>query len=955
MDRKQIKESVRLLDGDTLDKTAKSIIRGEKVDLLYMQALAKRLKNESKFNLASELFFRMIDEEPNVPFWRKELAVCLYKDPDLPSDIKYSAALDQLASIPSLNAPGTTKESVIARLDSFDSSEYLGVTAAVFKRKWRYDNLFSNILYAEHFYRKGMEVWENEYPEQYLIATPVNRAGEATEQKKEDAGKEPRGDDAGYCAINYAFVCDLIACLRVEETPSLIKRDESNPDESGPKSSVERRGIASETRGKVIDRLLKLNGEPVPEKVPEQLPRVLVTYGNRVWAFATLAEAFFGLGKYAWAKAYLGSYYNEIWEEWKKDVRGINNEDEVDRRRKVNLHWQLRSTAEQLVWLADLQIRNIKQGVPLSEMDKDKRKDIFDIISHTDDCLEILFPGTHNLVDMRTMNSKMGLALSGGGFRASLYHIGVLASLAEHDMLRHVEVLSCVSGGSILGAYYYLLLRERYNEKTNIVLEHRDYIDIVEKLEREFLEGVQQNIRSRLFSSFVGNIRMLFQKRYTRTHRLAELYEKYLYSKATDFEGPIYMDEIKIKPFSRFNPKTDNWNRRDKIPMLVLNATTLNTGHNWQFTVTWMGEPPGNIRQDVDVKKRLRRMYYEQAPAKYKKVRLGLAVGASSCVPALFAPVSMPGLYPGMDVQLVDGGVHDNQGVASVIDQNCNIVVVSDASAQMSDSSTSGTGQIPVLVRSDLIFQERMRESQLLDLKARENATQIRALGLVHLKKDLRQSPVNWTDSDEPSRRVLRPEMPDQEQDLTTYGIPCNVQQALSKIRTDLDSFHDSEAYALMYSAYMQTNKMLEEEKFDLIKGDKKIQGEFMFRKIRPVMEQPHRSARLAALLEHSSRVLFKWYHVAPLLKRMVRVLFSLILLGAVFFGIRAICALPHVCLLGGCWKCRLVSFGTGAGAVGLGLLLLLTTLSFCFALLWRVYLAGPGKFYLRVGKNRKT
>jgi predicted acylesterase/phospholipase RssA len=56
-------------------------------------------------------------------------------------------------------------------------------------------------------------------------------------------------------------------------------------------------------------------------------------------------------------------------------------------------------------------------------------------------------------------NGKVGLALSGGGFRASLFHIGVLARLAELDMLRHIEVLSCVSGGSIIGAFYYLKLR----------------------------------------------------------------------------------------------------------------------------------------------------------------------------------------------------------------------------------------------------------------------------------------------------------------------------------------------------------------------------------------------------------------------------------------------------------------------------------------------------------------
>lgn len=37
---------------------------------------------------------------------------------------------------------------------------------------------------------------------------------------------------------------------------------------------------------------------------------------------------------------------------------------------------------------------------------------------------------------------RVGLALSGGGFLASFYHLGVLARLAELDVLRRVEVLS---------------------------------------------------------------------------------------------------------------------------------------------------------------------------------------------------------------------------------------------------------------------------------------------------------------------------------------------------------------------------------------------------------------------------------------------------------------------------------------------------------------------------------
>ena len=55
---------------------------------------------------------------------------------------------------------------------------------------------------------------------------------------------------------------------------------------------------------------------------------------------------------------------------------------------------------------------------------------------------------------------KLGIALSGGGFRAAFFHIGVLARLAEHDLLRHVAVISCVSGGSIIGAFYYLKVKQ---------------------------------------------------------------------------------------------------------------------------------------------------------------------------------------------------------------------------------------------------------------------------------------------------------------------------------------------------------------------------------------------------------------------------------------------------------------------------------------------------------------
>src|SRR5215470_1681850 len=92
---------------------------------------------------------------------------------------------------------------------------------------------------------------------------------------------------------------------------------------------------------------------------------------------------------------------------------------------------------------------------------------------------------------------KLGLALAGGGFRASLFHLGVLRRMAELDLLRHVEVLSTVSGGSILGALYVLLLKRRLDAKG--ALSRDEYIEIVSELRDNLVRGIQKNLRTRLF------------------------------------------------------------------------------------------------------------------------------------------------------------------------------------------------------------------------------------------------------------------------------------------------------------------------------------------------------------------------------------------------------------------------------------------------------------------------
>lgn len=49
---------------------------------------------------------------------------------------------------------------------------------------------------------------------------------------------------------------------------------------------------------------------------------------------------------------------------------------------------------------------------------------------------------------------RLGLAVSGGGFRATAFGLGCLRALADRDLLRRVTVISGISGGSLLAAMW---------------------------------------------------------------------------------------------------------------------------------------------------------------------------------------------------------------------------------------------------------------------------------------------------------------------------------------------------------------------------------------------------------------------------------------------------------------------------------------------------------------------
>lgn len=416
----------------------------------------------------------------------------------------------------------------------------------------------------------------------------------------------------------------------------------------------------------------------------------------------------------------------------------------------------------------------------------------------------------------------LGLCLSGGGFRASFYHIGVLIRLAKLGLLRHVEVISTVSGGSIVGAAYYLKVKKLLEDNPDDSIHDSDYVTLVNELEREFLDAVQQNLRVRTFADPIKNIKMA-RPNYSRSDAIGELYEKYIYRKYVEPSGKsISMRELAIKPGDKdIHPCDDeqgNIKRINKIPVIILNATSLNSGHNWYFSSRSMGEvPPRNeIFKDIDKKDRYRRIRYEDIKTKKRNFPLGSAVAASAGVPGLFPPMAVSDMYEGRRVQLVDGGVFDNQGVSGALDplHTCKYLIVSDASGQSDAQDNPDTGLVNVISLTNSIMMGRIREEVVNGLHQTCNNpdTNCEKMAYFHLTRGLFAKNINVIDQEisEESERLQRAGITSS---LDDFNVHEDMQRALAHIRTDLDSFTDVEAGCLVANGFLMSNKPLEELK----------------------------------------------------------------------------------------------------------------------------------------------
>lgn len=220
-----------------------------------------------------------------------------------------------------------------------------------------------------------------------------------------------RVQDAGYCGVNAAFLLDKLADL-AERSATGVGGDQ--------RSALQLRADASALRKEILAFLDSQGARQEGAEV-------------NIWALLTRAELHFGLGDYEEAAQQLLQARENRPEDWKAET-----------------------SARQLIDLARC------QGVypsPQAAPDSAARRAWA--------ALEALL-GADADAAAGMVRGRVGLALSGGGFRASFYHLGTLARLAEVDALRHVEAISTVSGGSIVGALYYLELKKLLESKSDL-------------------------------------------------------------------------------------------------------------------------------------------------------------------------------------------------------------------------------------------------------------------------------------------------------------------------------------------------------------------------------------------------------------------------------------------------------------------------------------------------------
>lgn len=247
---------------------------------------------------------------------------------------------------------------------------------------------------------------------------------------------------------------------------------------------------------------------------------------------------------------------------------------------------------------------------------------------------------TGSTYDSGIPSQGLGLCLSGGGYRATLFHLGTLWRLNEVGYISKVDRISSVSGGSIVSGVLGLNWSQLAFDEDGIGTQFNSVV--VEPTRKICSRTIDAGaiLGGALGPGSIGD-------------RVVGAYRKYIYGEATLQDLP---DE----------------------PRFVINATNVQSGALWRFMKPYMRD-------------------YRVGEVKKPKTQLARAVAASTAFPPFLSPLKLElqdadfTQNSGMDLQfepyttdvfLTDGGVYDNLGLETVW-KRYDTVLVSDGGGKM--------------------------------------------------------------------------------------------------------------------------------------------------------------------------------------------------------------------------------------------------------------------------------
>jgi NTE family protein len=280
---------------------------------------------------------------------------------------------------------------------------------------------------------------------------------------------------------------------------------------------------------------------------------------------------------------------------------------------------------------------------------------------------------------------NIGLALSGGGVRAAVFHLGMLKRLAERGLMERVSDISTVSGASLIVGL--IFSQHRLAWPTS-----REFLTQTLPAAKRMLTEKDLQLRSILM--------LLGHPWWLRNRAMVLAKEIHAY---WGVKGQVHA-----------LPENPNW---------IINATTFETGQNFRFNREYMGDAVCGF-------------------VKKPNVALSAAMASSASLPFLIGPYALRtgrhawfrtrsamGQRGGAllkpqyrRLHLWDGGVYENLGVDALFAHNAlqegiDHIIVSDASAIIGNKRRCNVLQIVNLLRLINIATDQVRSLRARDVQ----------------------------------------------------------------------------------------------------------------------------------------------------------------------------------------------------------------------------------------------